>query len=124
MHGFILAQQALRERKERIQKEKIAATLFPLAFRVATCFIDECEANLIGISDTHLLGLVKKHGSNKTLEIAAEYASEDLWDFISRINHDVDAKRIAVKISDLMVRDDFANQVVYLVKENQYLHIE
>ncbi len=124
MYGFMLGLQAIRERKERIRKEKLAATLFPLARRVALHFIDEYETNLVGISDPHLLGLLKKYGSDKSLKIAAKYASEDLWDFISHINHDVDAKRITINISDLIVDDDFANQVISLVKENQDMHIE
>ena len=122
----MLGLQALRERKEKIRKEKLAATLFPLARRVALHFIDEYETNLVGISDPHLLGLLKKYGSDKSLKIAAKYANEDLWDFISPINQDVDANRITVKISDLLVDDDFANQVVELVKlvrKCQYLHI-
>ena len=124
MYGFMLGLQALRERKERIRKEKLAATLFPLARRVALHFIDEYETNLVGISDPHLLGLLKKYGSDKSLKITAKYATEDLWDFISHINHDVDANRITVKISDLLVDDDFANQVVELVRKCQYLHIK
>ncbi len=124
MYGFILGLQAWQERKERIRKEKLAATLFPLARRVALHFMDEYEANLVGISDPHLLELVKKYGSEKPLKIAAKYANEDLWNFISHINHDVDFNRIAVKISDLLVCDDFANQVVSLVKETRYLQIE
>lgn len=114
----------MARRKERIRKEKLAATLFPLARHVALHFIDEYETNLVDISDPHLLGLLKKYGSDKSLKIAAKYANEDIWDFISHINHDVDANRITVKISDLLVDDDFANQVVELVKKCQYLHIK
>lgn len=124
MSGIMMAERLWRERKERIQKVKMAATISPLTWRVALHFIDECEGNLIGISYPHLLGLVKRYGSEKTLEIAAGYATEELWDFINHINHDVDFNRIVVKISDLLVCDDFANYVISLVKENQDMHIE
>ena len=124
MHGFILAQEALRERKERIRKEKIAATLSPLAWRVAVRFMDECDTELVDKSDSDLLEMIKTFGTNKALDIAAEQAGENILEFVNSINHERRANQIAVKISDLMVRDDFANQVVYLVKENQYLHIE
>ena len=124
MHGFMLGQQALRERKERIRKEKIAATLSPLALRVAASFIVEYDTELVDKSDSDLLEMIKTFGANKALDIAAEQAGKNILEFVNSINHDRRANRIAVKISDLMVRDDFANQVVYLVKENQYLHIE
>jgi hypothetical protein len=124
MHGFMLGQQAWRERKERIRKEKIEAALSPLAWRVAVRFMDECDTELVDKSDSDLLEMIKTFGTNKALDIAAEQAGKDVLEFVNSINHDRRANQIAVKISDLMVRDDFANQVVYLVKENQYLHIE
>ncbi len=123
MHGFMLAQEALRERKERIQKEKMAATISPLAWHVAVRFVDEYNSELVGKSDSELLEMIKAFGADKALDIAAEQAGEDILDFVNSINHERRANQIAVKISDLLVRDDFANQVVYLVKENQYLHI-
>ena len=124
MHGFMLGQQALRERKERIQKEKMAATISPLAWHVAVRFVDEYNSELVDKSDSDLLEMIKAFGADKALDIAAEQAGEDILEFVNSINHDRRANRIAVKISDLLVRDDFANQVVDLVKENQYLHIE
>ena len=124
MHGFMLGQQALRERKERIRKEKISAALSPLALRVATRFIVEYDTELVDKSDSDLLKMIKTFGANKALDVAAEQTGKNVLEFVNSINHDKRANRIAVKISDLMVRDDFANQVVYLVKENQYLHIE
>ena len=39
------------------------------------------------------------------------------------MTHDKRSNRIVVKISDLMGRDEFANQVMGLVKENRYIHI-
>ena len=67
MHGFILAQQALRERKERIRKEKIAATLSPLAWRVAARFMDEYDTELVDKSDSDLLEMIKTFGANTQL---------------------------------------------------------
>ncbi len=42
----------------------------------------------------------------------------------TNVNHERRVNRIAVKISDLMVNEDFANYVISLVKENQDMHIE
>lgn len=116
-----MAERLWRERKERIRKEKIAAAMSPLAYRVATLFIDECNIELEDKSDSDLLEMVKEYGSNIALDIGAEQAGKDTLKFINSINHDKHANRIAVNISDMLVRDDFANQVVSLVKENQYL---
>ena len=124
MHGFMLGQQAWRERKERIRKEKIDAALSPLAWRVAARFMDEYDTGLVDKSDSELLEMIKAFGADKALDIAAEEARKDILEFVNSIDHERRANQIAVKISDLMVREDFANQVVYLVKENQYLHIE
>ena len=124
MSGIMMAERLWKERKERIRKEKIAAALSPLAWHVAVRFMDECDTELVDKSDSDLLEMIKTFGTNKALDIAAEQAGKNVLEFVNSINHDKRANRIAVKISDLMVRDDFANQVVYLVKENQYLHIE
>ena len=123
VRGFILAKEALRERKERIRKEKIAAAMSPLAWRVAARFMDECESELGDKSESELLEMVQAFGANKALDIAAEEVRKDILEFVNSIDHERRANQIAVKISDLMGRDDFANQVVSLVKENQYLHI-
>ena len=123
MHGFMLGQQAWRERKERIHKEKIAAALSPLALRVATGFIMEHDTELVGKSDSDLLEMIKAFGANKAIDVAAEETRADILEFVNSIDHERRANQIAVKISDLMGREDFANQVVDLVKENQYLHI-
>lgn len=124
MSGIMMAERLWRERKERIRKEKIAAALSPLALRVATGFIMEHDTELVDKSDSDLLEMVKAFGANKALDIAAEQAGEDVLEFVNSIEHERRANQIAVKISDLMGREDFANQVVFLVKENQYLHIE
>lgn len=123
MHGFMLGQQAWRKRKERIHEEKIAAILSPLAWRVAARFMDECDTELGDKSDSELLKMVQAFSTNKALDIAAEETRADILEFVNSIDHERRANQIAVKISDLMGRDDFANQVVSLVKENQYLHI-
>ena len=68
--------------------------------------------------------MIKAFGADKALDIAAEEARKDILEFVNSIDHERRANQIAVKISDLMGRDDFASQVVDLVKENQYLHIE
>ena len=124
MRGFMLGLQAWEERKERIRKEKIDAALSPLAWRVAARFMDECDIGLVDKSDSELLEMVQTFGANKALDIAAEKVRKDILEFINSIDHERRANQIAVKISDLMGHDDFANQVVSLVKENQYLHIE
>lgn len=123
VRGFILAKEALRERKERIHEEKIAAAMSPLAWRVAARFMDECDTALGDKSDSELLEMVQAFGANKALDIAAEEVRKDILEFVNSIDHERHANQIAVKISDLMGREDFANQVVSLVKENQYLHI-
>ena len=124
--GYVMSGIMMAERlwKERIRKEKIATALSPLAWHVAVRFMDACDTELVDKSDSDLLDMVKAFGANKALDIAAEQAGKDILEFVNSIEHDVNANRIAVKISDLLVREDFANQVVYLVKENQYLHIE
>ncbi|MDE0424295.1 MAG: hypothetical protein OXN25_05465 [Candidatus Poribacteria bacterium] len=123
MSGIMMAERLWRERKERIHKEKIAAALSPLALRVATGFIMEHDTELVDKSDSDLLEMIKAFGANKALDIAAEETRADILEFVNSIDHERRANQIAVKISDLMGRDDFANQVVDLVKENQYLHI-
>ena len=123
MRGFILAKEALRERKERIHEEKIAAVLSPLALRVATGFIMEHDTELVDKSDSDLLEMIKAFGANKAIDIAAEETRADILEFVNSIDHERRANQIALKISDLMGREDFASQVVSLVKENQYLHI-
>ena len=124
VRGFILAKDALRERKERIHKEKIAAAISPLALRVATGFIMEHDTELGDKSDSELLEMVKAFGANKALDIAADFADKNILEFINSVDHAKRANRIAVNISDLMVNDDFANYVISLVKENQDVHIE
>ncbi len=124
MSGIMMAERLWQERKERIQKEKIAAAMSPIAWRVATRFMDEYETELGDKSDSDLLEMVKAFGADKALDIAAEEARKDILEFVNSINHDRRANRIAVKISDLMVNDDFANYVISLVKENQDMHIE
>ncbi len=124
VRGFILAKEALRERKERIREEKIAAAMSPLALRVATGFIMEHDAELGDKSDSELLEMVKAFGAYKALDIAADFADKNILEFINSVDHAKRANRIAINISDLMVNDDFANYVISLVKENQDMHIE
>lgn len=124
MSGIMMAERLWRERKERIRKEKIDAALSPLAWRVAARFMDEHDTELVDKSDADLLDMIKAFGADKALDIAAEEVRADILEFVNSIDHKRRANQIAVKISDLMGREDFANQVVFLVKENQYLHIE
>ena len=124
VRGFILAKEALRERKERIQKEKITAAISPLAWRVAARFMDEYNSELVDKSESDLLEMVKAFGANKTFDIAADLADKNILEFINSIDHAKRANRIAVNISDLMVHDDFADYVISLVQENQDMHIE
>ena len=124
MSGIMMAERLWKERKERIRKEKIDAALSPLAVRVATGFIIEHDTELGNKSDSELLEMVQEFGADKALDFAAEQAGKDILEFVNGIEHDEDANRIAVNISDLLAREDFADQVVYLVRENQYMHIE
>ena len=124
MSGIMMAERLWRERKERIRKEKTAAALSSLALRVATGFIMEHDTELIDKSDSDLLEMLKAFGANKALDIGAEQAGEDILEFVNSIDHERRANQIAVKISDLMGREDFANQVVFLVKENQLIFIK
>lgn len=123
MRGFMLGLQAWEERKERIRKEKIDAALSPLAWRVATRFMDEYESELGDKSESELLEMVQTFAADKALDIAAEETRKDILEFINSVDHARHANRIAVNISDLMVNDDFANYVISLVKENQDVHI-
>ncbi len=124
MSGIMMAERLWKERKERIRKEKIEAALSPLAWRVAVRFMDEHDTELVDKSDSDLLEMIKAFSADKALDIAAEEARTDILEFVNSIDHERRANQIAVKISDLMGREDFANHVVDLVKENQYLHIE
>ena len=123
MSGIMMAERLWRERKDRIRKEKIDAALSPLAWRVAARFMDEYDTELVDKSDSDLLEMIRAFGANKAIDIAAEEVRKDILEFVNSIDHERRANQIAVKISDLMGREDFANQVVFLVKENQYLHI-
>ncbi len=87
MRGFILAKEALRDRRERIRKEKIAAAMLPLAVRVATNFIVEHETELTDKSDSDLLEMVKGFGANKTFDIATEHVDENILEFVYGIDH-------------------------------------
>ena len=124
MSGIMMAERLWRERKERIHKEKIETALSPLAWRVAARFMDECDTELGDKSDSELLEMVQAFGANKALDIAVEEVRKDILEFVNGIDRERRANQIAVKISDLMGREDFASQVVDLIKESQYLHIE
>ena len=124
VRGFILAKEALRDRRERIRQEKIAAAMAPLVWRVVTRFVDEHDADLMEKSDTDLLEMVKAYGANKTFDVATEHVDENILEFLYGIDHNKRDNLLVVKVSDLMGNDDFANEVVSLVKKNQYMHIE
>lgn len=123
MQGFILAKEALRDRRERIRKEKIAAAMAPLVWRVVTRFVDENDTDLMDKSDSDLLEMVKGFGANKTFDIATEHVDENILEFVYGIDHNKRDNLIVVKVSDLMGNDDFANEVVSVVKETQNLRI-
>lgn len=71
--------------------------------------MDEYENELGDRSDADLLKMVQEFGADKALDIAAEETRENILAFINSINHERRDNRIAVKVSDLMVNDDFAN---------------
>ena len=124
MSGIMMAERLWKERKERIRKEKIATVMSPIAWRVATRFMDEYENEIGDKSESDLLEMVQAFGADKALDIAADFDDKDILEFVNSIDHERRANRIAVNISDLMVNDDFADYVVSLVKENQDMHIE
>ncbi len=124
MSGIMMAERLWKERKERIRKEDIASVISPLAVRVATGFILEHDSELGDKSDADLLEMINVFGTNKTFDIAADLADKDILEFVNSINHERQANRIAIKISDLMVNEDFANYVISLVRESQDMHIE
>ena len=84
---------------------------------------DEYETELEDKSDSDLLEMVQEFGADKALDIAAADTRKDILEFVNSIDHERRANRIAVKISDLMANDDFAENVISFVKENQDMHI-
>ncbi|RKU11286.1 hypothetical protein C6501_12875 [Candidatus Poribacteria bacterium] len=88
MSGIMMAERLWKERKERIRKEKITATISPLAWRVATRFMDEYETGLGDKSDADLLEMINAFGTNKTFDIAADLADKDILEFVNSIDHE------------------------------------
>ena len=112
--------------KDKIKHQKrVAEAIFPLAYLVVNDFVDEHgTANLIGMTDNQLLEEVKEFGANKALDIAAQQAGKDILDFITSVQHNKRDNQIACRISDMLVQDDFAAQVVKLVKTHIYADIQ
>lgn len=112
--------------KDKIEHQKREAeAIFPLAYLVVNDFVDEHgTANLIGMTDNQLLEEVKEFEANKALDIAAQQAGKDILEFVTSIQHNKRDNQIACRISDMLVQDDFAAQVVKLVKTHIYADIQ
>ncbi len=112
--------------KDKIEYQKREdEAIFPLAYLVVNDFVDEHgTANLMGMTDDQLLEEVKEFGANKALDIAAQQAGKDILEFVTSIQHNKRDNQIACRISDMLVQDDFAAQVVKLVKTHIYADIQ
>ena len=113
----------MKEKIERQQRE--AEAIYPLAFLVATDFVDERDTtHLAEMTDNQLLEEVKEFGAGKSLDIGAQQAGKDILEFITSIQHDIRDNQIACRVSDMLVQDDFAAQVVKLVRAHLYADIQ
>ena len=114
----------MKEKIERQQRE--AEAIYPLASLVATDFVDEYDGptHLAEMTNNQLLEEVKEFGAGKSLDIAAQDAGKDILEFITSIQHNVRDNQIACRVSDMLVQDDFAAQVVKLVRAHLYADIQ
>ena len=112
--------------KEKIEKQtREAEAIYPLAFLVATDFVEEYDTTYLAeMTDNQLLEEVKEFGADKALDIAAQQAGKDILEFIASIQHNVQDNQIVCRVSDMLVQDDFAAQVVKLVKTHLYADIQ
>lgn len=114
-----------RMKKKIESQQREAEAIYPLAFLVATDFVEEHDiTNLAEMTDIQLLEEVKEFGAGKSLDIAAQQAGKDILEFITSIQHNVRDNQIACRVSDMLVQDDFAAQVVKLVKAHLYADIQ
>ena len=112
--------------KEKIERQtREAEAIYPLAFLVATDFVEEHDTtHLAEMTDNQLLEEVKEFGADKALDIAAQQAGKDILEFITSIQHNVRDNQIVCRVSDMLVQDDFAAQVVKLVRAHLYADIQ
>ena len=112
--------------KEKIEYQKRESeAIYPLAFLVANDFVDEHDTtHLAEMTDNQLLEEVKEFGADKALDIAAQQAGKDILEFITSIQHNVRDNQIVCRVSDMLVQDDFAAQVVKLVRAHLYADIQ
>ena len=115
---------ARKSMKDKIERQRQTEAINPLASRVATLFIEERGIEpLQGKSDAQQLEEVKNFGADISLDIAAEQVGKDVFEFAKSVGGNIHENRIACRISDMLVQDDFANQVVKNVKSHMQIDI-
>lgn len=116
---------ARKSMKDTIERQRQAEAINPLANRVATLFIEERGIETLqGKSDAQQLEEVKNFGADISLDIAAEQVGKDVYEFVTSVGANVYENRIACRISDMLVQDDFANQVVKNVKSHMQIDVK
>ena len=115
---------ARKSMKDKIERQRQTEAINPLASRVATLFIEERGIEpLQGKSDAQQLEEVKNFGADISLDIAAEQVGKDVFEFAKSVGDNIHENRIACRISDMLVQDDFANQVVKNVKSHMQIDV-
>lgn len=115
---------ARKSMKNEIKRHRHTEALNPLVSRVASIFIERRGTEqLKGKSDAEQLEIVKNFGADISLDIAAEYVGKDVFTFAQSVGGDINENKIACRISDMLVQDDFANQVVKNVKAQMQMEI-
>ena len=76
---------------------------------------------LNGKSDDQQLEEIKNFGADISIDIAAEQVSKGVFEFVKSVGGNIYENRIACKISDMLVQDDFANQVIKNVKSHMQM---
>ena len=115
---------ARKSMKDKIERQRQTEAINPLASRVATLFIEERGIEpLQGKSDAQQLEEVKNFGADISLDIAAEQVGKDVFELAKSVGGNIHENRIACRISDMLVQDDFANQVVKNVKSHMQIDI-
>ncbi len=116
---------ARKSMKDTIERQRQAEAITPLVNRVATLFIEERGIETLqGKSEDQQLEEVKNFGADISLDIAAEQVGKDVFEFVKSVGGNIYENRIACKISDMLVQDDFANQVVKNVKSHMQIDVK
>ncbi|MYB65383.1 hypothetical protein F4X73_11890 [Candidatus Poribacteria bacterium] len=116
---------ARKSMKDTIERQRQTEAINPLVNRVATLFIEErgIEA-LKGKSDDLQLEEIKNFGADISIDIAAEQVGKDVFEFVKSVGGNIYENRIACKISDMLVQDDFANQVIKNIKSHMQIDVK